>query len=298
MSITFLKGIVPAIVTPLCSSGKEIDEDSARNLVDFLIDNQVHGLFALGSTGECAYLDNALRQRMAAIVIDQANGRLPVIIHVGAQTLEDVLDLSYHAVSTGSDGIALIPPYYYTMDDLAMEQFFSKVAEAIHIPIYLYNIPMNAKNNIKVSMFVKLAKSYPHIMGMKDSSMNFENFYELIQEKESKHSAIMGNDAQILPALAVGGQGAVSAGATAIPEPFVKLYNAFLRGDMDDARKWQGVCAQVKKMFVKPYPIAPQKKVLELRGITGPTVRAPLRQMTIAETEELTRNYESIKQLL
>jgi len=294
----YLRGIVPAIVTPLRSSGELLDEECARKLADFLIAKGVHGLFALGSTGECAYLDIRIRQQMATVVVEETNGRVPVVIHVGAHTLQDVMMLASHAAMIGAAGIGIVPPNYYHMDDLALERYFSKVAEAVDIPIYLYNIPMNVKNAISVPLFTKLTQAYPHIVGMKDSSMNFDNFYDLVQAKKPHHSAIMGNDAQILPALTIGGQGAVSAGATAIPEPYLKLYDAYVRGDLAEARKWQTVCAQVKKMFVKPYPIAPQKQVLAWRGICGPDVRAPLRRMTDEETEQLRSSYSVVESML
>jgi dihydrodipicolinate synthase/N-acetylneuraminate lyase len=224
-------------------------------------------------------------------VIDHANGRVPVVIHVGGQRVKEVITLARHASAAGADGIAVIPPYYYNMDDMALEQYFSLIAETVSgIPIYLYNIPSNAKNTIKTSLFARLAEKYPHIIGMKESSMDFANFYDLVQVAKANHVTLMGNDAQILPALAVGGTGAVSAGSTAVPEPYVHLYQAFQKGDLEEARKWQAVCAQVKKMLAKSYPIAPHKKVLELRGVIKAIQSPPLRSMNEAETEELKRN--------
>jgi len=129
---------------------------------------------------------------------------------------------------------------------------------------------------------------------MKESSMDFSNFCELVDVAQPHHVKLMGNDAQILPSLLIGGSGAVSAGSSALPEPYVNLYNAYEKGDLEEARKWQTVCAQVKKMLVKPYPIAPQKKVLELRGIISSPVKAPLRSMNRQETEELKRQLQAL----
>ena len=293
-----LGGIVPALVTPLTASGADVDVDAARKLVRFLIAKKVNGLFALGSTGECGVLDIELRKKMAEVVIEEARGELPVVVHVGAPRESEVHHLAAHAVSAGADGIALVPPYYYGMDEAALEQFFTRVAHSVDLPIYLYNIPSNAKNVITVRLFIRLATAHEHIVGMKDSSMDFASYYELVQCKQPDHIALIGNDAQILAALAVGGQGAVSAGATAIPEPFVRLMAAFAKQDLVEARKWQSICARIRRMFVRPWPIAPLKMVLHWRGICDSTVAAPLRQMTSEETRELKNEFEQIMESL
>lgn len=298
MPTPLLQGIVPALATPLRAGGQVIDDEGADRLVEFLISSGVHGLFALGSTGEAVLLEQAQRLHMAELVMTRTQGRLPVYIHVGALRPAEVLELARHAARIGASGIAVLPPYYYTLDDAALERFFSQVAEAVTLPIYLYHIPMNAKNSIKVSLFSKLAERYPHILGMKDSGMDFGNFYDILQAKKPHHSAMMGNDAQILAALTLGGQGAVSAGATAVPEPYVQLWNAYHAGDMEAARKWQAVCARVKAMLVKPTPISPIKRVLELRGVCGPDVAPPLRPLSAAEADAVDREFAAIRALL
>lgn len=298
MNAPLLRGIVPAVATPFRPGGQEIDDESSNRLVDFLIQSGVHGLFALGSTGEAVLLDQRQRCHMAELVIARAKGRLPVFIHVGALRTQEVIALSQHAQSAGAAGIAVLPPYYYGLDDLALEQFFSRVAEAVSLPIYLYHIPMNAKNSVKVSLFSKLSARYPHILGLKDSSMDFGNFYDVVRAKKPHQSAMMGNDSQILPALVIGGTGAVSAGATAVPEPYVRLWNAFQAGHLDEARQWQEVCAKLRTLFVKPYPISPIKRVLELRGICGADVASPLRAMTAEESAAVEKDFNALRDLI
>lgn len=293
-----LKGIIPAIVTPFQPAGESIDEPGVRRLIDFLIGKGIHGLFALGTTGESIYLDLERKKTMASLAVEHTGGKVPVIVHVGAPVYRDVLEMVSHAAKIGADGIALVPPIYYSIDDLGMERFFSEIADKTDLPLYIYNIPMNAKNSISVSLFKKLADAHPQIAGMKDSSMNFDQYYELVQVKAPHHAALMGNDGQILPAMAIGGQGAVSAGATAIPEPYVQLYEACVREDWESAKKWQYVCLLVKRLLVKSYPIATHKQVLAWRGICGNDVTSPLRQMTAEETEQLRREYEQLKTLI
>ncbi|WP_099157021.1 dihydrodipicolinate synthase family protein [Virgibacillus ndiopensis] len=287
MEHRYLEGIIPAFVTPLDPSGMKVDRKGIKNLVEFLIEKGVDGLFPLGSTGEGILFDLDTRKQIMSFITEEVNGRIPIVFHAGAHRQQDVLELARFAVNLRADGIAVIPPFYYSLDDNALDQFFSKVAEAVDCPIYLYNIPSNTKNKISTSLFNKLTDKYPHIVGIKDSCMDFNNFYDLTQVAESNQVILMGNDAQILPALTVGGSGSVSAGAVAVPEPYVALYQAYKKGDLDEARKWQAVCAEVKKMLLKSYPVGSHKKALELRGIINGTVSPPLRQMTDQETVEL-----------
>lgn len=126
MPTPLLQGIVPAVATPFRPGGQAIDDDGAVRLVDFLIQAGVHGLFALGSTGEAVLLEQAQRLHMAELVTNRTQGRLPVYIHVGALRPAEVLELARHAARIGASGIAVLPPYYYSLDDAALERFFSR----------------------------------------------------------------------------------------------------------------------------------------------------------------------------
>jgi len=283
-----LRGIVSAMVTPLQGSGDDIDVAGAGRLTRFLIESGIDGLFPLGSTGEGVLLTEQSRRRMAEAVVKEAAGKVPVIVHVGAFQMETVLSLALHAKEIGADGIAVIPPGYYGMDDEALFRYFSRIAEAVGpFPMYLYNIPGNAKNWIRTPLFLRLAEEFPFIVGMKESSMDFSVYGEFVRNAAPHHVKLIGNDDQILPALAIGGDGAISAGSTAVPEPFVALYRAFREGDLAAAGEWQKICSMVKKMLLRSCPVAPYKKLLSLRGIISDRVAEPLRQLSERETAEL-----------
>ena len=289
-------GIISAMVTPLEAAGDNIDTAGVSRLVRYLIDSGINGLFPLGSTGEGVLLTERNRRRMAEAVVDEAAGKVPVIVHVGAFRTESVLELAKHAKEIGADGIAVIPPSYYAMDEPALYRYFSRIAEAVGpFPIYLYNIPSNAKNWIRTPLFLRLAEAYPFIVGMKESSMDFSVFYDFVQSAAERHVKLIGNDDLILPALAIGGSGAISAGSTALPEPYVALYRAYREGDMAKAGEWQKVCSLVKKMLNRACPIAPHKKLLSLRGLISDKVAEPLRQLTEQEFAELKASLNEIQ---
>jgi len=289
-----LHGIVPALATPLRPGSTDLDEDALATLIDFLIAAGVHGLFALGSTGEAVLFETAQRRRAVELVLARAGGRLPVFVQVGALRPAEVVELARHAEAAGAAGIAAFPPFFYGLDDAALEAFFSQLAEAVSIPVYLYNIPMNAKNPLRASLFARLSARHANVMGMKDSSMDFGAYLELLKARRTDQAVMMGNDSQILPALLMGGHGAVSAGATAVPEPYVALWRAVEAGDLAAAHRWQSVCTMVRTMFVKPYPIAPIKRVLALRGLAGDGVMPPLRSLSPAENAQLEREFAAV----
>lgn len=295
MKERYLSGVVSAMVTPLDEQGETVDYAAIKTLVDFLLEKGINGLFPLGSTGEGILFSVEERKAIAESVIKHVSGRVPVVIHVGAHRLDEVIELARHASSLGADGIAVVPPFYYSLDALALSRFFSTVASAVpNTLVYLYNIPSNVKNHITPTLFAELASKHDNVVGIKDSSQDFATFYQFIQIAKEKHVKLMGNDAQFLPALVMGANGCVSAASTAVPEPFVEVYRAFRAGDMEEAKKWQQVCAQVKQLLVKPYPVAPNKKVLSLRNIIQSGIRKPLRDMT---TEEMNELYSGLKRL-
>ncbi|TBL73281.1 dihydrodipicolinate synthase family protein [Paenibacillus thalictri] len=290
-----LHGIISAMVTPLNTSGDDVDLEGVSSLVQFLLEKGVHGLFPLGSTGEGVLLTEKVRMKMAEKVVREVQDRVPVIIHSGAFRAEEVIRLAKHAEEIGADGVSVIPPSYYTMDEQALMQYFSVIAEQLQtFPVYLYNIPSNAKNAISVSLFAKLSQRHANIRGMKESSMDFSNFYELVQAATPEQVTLMGNDDQIFAALCIGGSGAISAGSTAVPEPYVELYKAFRAGDMQMAFYWQTICSKVKKMLVKSCPVAPHKKVLQLRNVMADKVSPPLRQLNDKETADLQNSLQGL----
>lgn len=288
MTNRYLSGVVSAIVTPLDQHGEKVDHAAIKTLVNFLLEKGVNGLFPLGSTGEGILFSVEERKAVAESVIKHVSGRVPVVIHVGSQRLDEVIELAQHASELDVDGIAVVPPFYYSLDELALSHFFSTVASSVpNTSVYLYNIPSNVKNHITPTLFSKLASKHENIIGIKESSQDFATFYQFVQTAKASHVKLIGNDAQFLPALVMGANGCVSAASTAIPEPFVEVFRAFQAGDWEGAKKWQNVCAEVKQLLVKSYPISPHKKVLSLRNIIQSGIRSPLRDMTQEETDEL-----------
>ncbi|MHB8917187.1 MAG: dihydrodipicolinate synthase family protein [Desulfocucumaceae bacterium] len=293
MAYRKFEGIVVATVTPFTGNG-EVNLEEAGRLTRFLIEKGVHGIFPCGSTGEGILLSAGERKKVAEVTVREAAGQVPVVIHTGSINLSEAIELTAHARDIGADGAALIPPYYYGIDDQAVIQYYSAVAEKIRdLPLYVYNIPVNVKNSVSPGVIAGLRSRYPNFVGVKDSSMDFMNFINYRQALPN-FCILMGNDAQIYSSLLMGSSGAIAATATAFPEPVVEIYEALKAGDRERALRAQDVVIGLRAVFRSYPPVAPYKKALEFRGLDGGIPRAPLRAMTPEEVKRLRGELESL----
>lgn len=294
MKYTELKGIVTAMVTPFDANGR-ISETGVATLCDFLIEKGVNALFPGGSTGEGVLLSVEERKQLAELVLKHANGRVPVVIHTGTNLPHETLELTKHAEAIGAAGAAMIPPFYYGYDDKCLADYFSSIAAATpQFPLYLYHIPINAKNDIKPSLVKELVNKHPNIVGLKDSSQDFLRFLDYVEEMGEDFTILMGSDCMILPCMMMGGKGGVTANSSVFPEPFVEMVKHYAEGNLQKAKEAQMVCAKIRKIFRSSTFLTSYKVALGFRGIDVGTTRKPLREMTEAERMNMRRLFEEL----
>lgn len=282
-----LHGVIPAVLTPFTAEGR-VDEQALRKYIDFLIAAGVHGLFPLGTNGAGPLLSTADRQFVAATVVNQAAGRVPVIIHTGAISTEETVALTRHAQEIGADAAAVVAPWYFPHDDLALEAHFAAVADAAHdLEIYLYNIPGNAKNDLKPSLVKRLANRFSNIRGVKDSSKDLGRLQDYIAALGPDLTVVVGTDALVVPALLIGAAGVVSAIGNCLPKVMVELYEAFRQGDTARAVQLQYRANQVRDALKTGPYITGYMEALRLQGLDLGHVKSPLREMTADEAARL-----------
>jgi 4-hydroxy-tetrahydrodipicolinate synthase len=282
-----LFGIITATVTPLTEDG-QLNVSALSRLNHFLIEKGIHGLFPCGSTGEGVLLSTEERKKVAEGSVKDAAGRVAVVIHTGSISLKEAIELTSHARDIGADGAALIPPYYFSVDDQTIFQFYSTIAEKVpDFPLYVYNIPPNVKNSVSPKVLAQLQERYPGFVGVKDSSMDFMNFINFKMAMPEDFCVLMGNDAQIYASLLMGGKGAVAATSTVFPEPVVEIYESLKAGNREKALKAQEQVTRLRAVLRTYPPIAAHKKALEFRGIPVGAPRLPLRPLTPEEAEKL-----------
>jgi 4-hydroxy-tetrahydrodipicolinate synthase len=277
-------GVLPALLTPFDRRG-EVDEGALRRLVRFLLRKGVHGLYPCGTTGQAASLTIAQRQRVAAIVVEEAHHRVPVIVQVGLPDTASTILLARHAAGIGADGVAVVTPYYHAADDPALLAHYRAVAEALAIPVYVYNIPRNTGVNVTPALLARLAQ-VPGIVGIKDSSRDFTQLLEYLAVVPEEFQVICGTESYYFPAWLMGCRAGVSATANVLPELCVQLWEAYAERRYADARRLQQDLNATRPFLSTP-SLAAYYAALTARGIRVGQPRPPLRALTARETQRV-----------
>ena len=295
-----LFGVTTAMVTLFDDHGAP-DVAAIRRHTSFLIDKGVDCLYPLGTTGEMVRLSESERASIASAVVDEAAGRVPVFVHVGAMRQAETIALARHAVSIGADGIGVVSPVYYRATDREVEHYYHAVAEAIppDFPIYLYNIPQLAVNDLSSGLVARIADGHENIIGIKYSYPDFVRTSEYLDIREGTFSVMHGTDALFTAALALGCDGTISGVSSVYPEPFVRVYAAVRAGEWGTARRWQRIARRIGTILQNGANMAYLKAGLSFRGVVDRTgMRAPALPLTDAETADLGQELARIEPLL
>ena len=289
------EGIVCAMVTPFDETGKRVDESSLRRLSRFLVEGGIDGLYPCGTTGEFPLLTLSERKRIAEIVIDEVGKEVPVVVHCGAMDPEKVIELVVHAYRIGAPGVGMIIPYFYPLDDLAIEKHFESIALRIpSITTYLYNIPSYSGNDLDPATAKRIFNQHPQIKGIKYTGTDLLRVRQYLQDIPQAELFI-GCDNLILPALQEGAVGTVSGTCTIARGLFASLFSAFRGGHVKEASKIQSRIFTIGQVLEKLPPIPSLKRILWQRGIIDhPISRGPLRALTSAEETTLSQLMEKL----
>lgn len=281
-----IKGIITAMVTPF-DENQKINETAARQLVDKLISQGVHGLFILGTNGEFHVLSDDEKVEFAKIVIDQAAHRVPVYVGAGACGTQETIKLAQRMEAVGADALSVISPYFIAPTQQELADHYRKVAEAVNIPIIMYNIPKNTGINIEPET-VKSLIGVKNIAGIKDSSGNMENMQGYINAgKGSDFVVLVGSDSKILPALKIGAAGAIAGTSNVIAELDVSIYENYLKGNLEAAEQAQkdiDVLRGVLKLGTVP---SVMKRAVTLLGINVGDARYPVSKLPAEADEQI-----------
>jgi 4-hydroxy-tetrahydrodipicolinate synthase len=231
------KGLIAAMSTPFYED-ETLNEKELRHQVDRLIDAGVHGIFTLGTNGENYTMGFDEKVKVMEIVIDQVRHRVPVFVGTGCVTTKETLALSKKAKEFGAEYLSIISPWFAQSTQENLYEHFSTVAKEVNIPIVIYNMPARTGVNVDYKTMEKLAK-FENIVGIKDSSGNFDNMQRYLEIPGRKFSVLSGNDSLILPCLLAGGQGGISGLSNVIPDRMVKIVTEYEKGNIEEAWKLQ-----------------------------------------------------------
>jgi N-acetylneuraminate lyase len=281
-----LPGAIAASVTPLRDDGGAVDLDAIAPLVYFQTDSGLDGVLAMGTTGEGILLDRSERLRVAEEFVTAARGRLPIIVHCGAQTTRLTAALAAHAAEIGADAVAVISPPYFPLDDPSLFGHLREAARACNpLPFYLYEFAARAGYPIPVHVIEKLRVEAPNLVGLKVSDTPWERFEPYLIEGLD---VFVGPEGLIHRGLAAGAVGAVSALAAALPELVVDA----VRHPSPEA---SARCATARDALQR-FPFhAALKVLLGRRGVpVREVVRAPLRVADRDERERLNATVDEL----
>jgi 4-hydroxy-tetrahydrodipicolinate synthase len=293
-----LRGIIVPLYMPLTKDEK-IDEEDLRKLIRYVLDKGVHVLFTSGGCGEFPTLTLKERRRADEIVVDEAQGKVPVIVGVGDCSTKKSLEHINHARKIGADFVLAPPPYYYVLDQQGVKKYFTELADQGELPLIMYNVPVEVKAKIELNTVVELAK-HENIAGIKDSSGNIAYFEEVVMETQqnSNFRSLVGEDNNSLPALMFGAYGAVLGSSNIMPEAAVRMYNEVKAGNYQKAQEYfEKILLLIDRVYYGcSYDHGGCKTALQLMGIfKGRYVTSPMMIPTDEETEAIRGRLKELK---
>jgi len=278
------KGVFVAIVTPF-KNGK-IDEEALRGLIDFQIAGGVDGIVPCGTTGESATLNHEEHDQVIRIAVDACKGKASVLAGTGSNSTQEAIQLSRNAKNAGADGLLQITPYYNKPNQEGLYHHFSSIADAVDLPIVLYNVPSRTSVNMVPETVVRLAK-IEKIVGIKEASGSLQAISKIIDNCGKDFTVLSGDDPMLWPILAIGGKGVISVTANILPAKVAALCKAAAIGDIAGARSLHYELMDINdSLFIDTNPI-PVKAALHLMGKIENELRGPLLELSKDTLERL-----------
>ena len=268
------KGSLVALITPMREDGS-VDEKAYAAFVDWQITEGTHGVVPVGTTGESPTLSHDEHRRVVEIAIDVAKGRIPVIAGAGSNSTEEAIALTRHAKEAGADAALIVTPYYNKPTQEGMYLHFSAIADAVDLPIIIYNIPSRSVVDMSVETMARLAR-HKNIVGVKDSSANLARPLHQRRECGAEFCQLSGEDHTAVAFLAAGGNGCISVTANVAPRLCGDMHTAWMEGRVDEAMAIQNRLLPLHDaLFVETSP-GPVKYAASLLGKTTERCRLPL----------------------
>lgn len=288
------RGTATALVTPF-KTGGPVDVPTLRKLVELQVKGGVEALVPVGSTGEGATLLEEEQAFVIETVADQVRGRIPVIAGASSNSTARAVGLAREARKRGADAILTVAPFYNKPTQEGLFRHFAAIAEAVDIPVVIYNVPGRTASNIDAATTLRLAEEIPSVAGIKEASANFPQIMEILRNRPAGFGVWSGDDNLTLPMIALGADGVISVVGNEIPRLFSELVRFALNGKFEKARAAHfRLLPLMNANFLESNPI-PVKAALAMMGLAGATVRLPLVTMTDPARKRLEETLKGLK---
>ena len=289
------EGILPALVTPFADDGKSVDEERLRGLVRHCLKLGVHGVVPCGTTGEFVNMSIGEKKQVIKIVIDEVNGKIPVVAGTGASGTAEAVEMTRYAKDAGATAALIVTPFYLKPADRGIYEHYETIANSVDLPIILYNIPQCTGLPLPWQMVEDLAQ-IPNIVGVKDSSGQLSFILAVLEKVRDKINVLCGHDEVVVAALAAGCSGAILASANVIGDIWVQVYDYLKNGEIQKARELQYKVQKIARIIAGSGAVGTKAALNMMKVKVGP-VRMPLSvggELTYEAREELRLDLEKI----
>ncbi|MCL2658099.1 MAG: 4-hydroxy-tetrahydrodipicolinate synthase [Betaproteobacteria bacterium] len=280
-----ITGSIVAIVTPMLDDGS-LDFPRLRSLIDWHIESGTDGIVVVGTTGESPTVDVEEHGKLIRTAVEHANGRLPIIAGTGANSTSEAIELTRFAKEAGAQGALSVVPYYNKPTQEGLYRHFRAIAEAVDLPLILYNVPARTGADLANDTALRLAE-VPNIVGIKDATGQIDRALDLTLRAPKDFALYTGDDLTALAFLLLGGHGVISVTANVAPREMHEMCIAAAKGDLVSARALNGRLAGLHRhLFCEPNPI-PTKWILNRMGRIGAGIRLPLTPLSDIHSKTL-----------
>ena len=280
-------GSIVALVTPFKDG--LVDYDKLGELVEYHIENGTNGIIPCGTTGESPVLTHKEHGEVVGKVIEEANGRIPIIAGTGSNNTNEALSLTRHAKEMGADGSLMITPYYNKPTQEGLYEHFKVIAEEVDIPIIIYNVPSRTAVSITPETVARLYE-IENIVAIKEASGSIDQTSHILSLCDI--TVLSGDDSLTLPIMSVGGKGVVSVVANILPQEVSEMVSSFLNGEIEKSRQMHNKLFPIcRAMFIETNPIS-VKTAMKLLGRINVEMRLPLCKMSEGHEKQLQKTLE------
>lgn len=288
------QGTGTAIVTPF-TPDRSLDEKALKKLVEFQIKGGVEAIIPVGTTGESPTLEYEEHFRVFDVVTEAAAGRVKIFAGTGSNNTAEAIEQTRYAKKAGADAALVVGPYYNKPTQEGYYQHYRAIAEAVDIPIIVYNVPGRTGGNIEAATTLRMAEELSGVVAVKEASGNFAQIMEIARHKPMNFSLLSGDDAITLPMMAVGGDGCISVVANEVPRQFSDMVRLALKGKYTEALKLHNTLLPLMNInFVEANPI-PVKAALAMMGMIEEVYRLPLVPMSPSNRAKLATILRELK---
>ena len=290
------KGTGIALITPF-NDDKSVDFVSLERIVNHVINGGADFLVALGTTSEAPTLTAEEKKQVVSTILKANAQRLPVLLGMGGNNTQNVIDQIKAQDFTGIDGILSVVPYYNKPNQRGMKAHFEAIADASPVPVILYNVPGRVGVNLQASTSVELAQ-HPNIVAVKEASGNLQQIMDILRDKPVDFDVLSGDDGITQPLRALGAQGVISVAANAYTKPFAKMMNAMKEGQTEVALKLHYSMLRMNQLIFADGNPAGIKCLMSLMGLCKNVLRLPLVSASEKVQQDIENEYNNIIKIL